>query len=136
MRIRPFAPWTINSDECSKTEKYKDSLIQMLIGLPEDIIIPDGITKIIGNTRYFREKTSLKAIRLSETVTTIEANAFASCTGLTEIYLPASVTSIGANAFSDTTCTINCGFSADSPAAANAPWGGTGQVNFDVPSPY
>ncbi len=84
---------------------------------------------IVGGNAFF--KCGAEEIILPK-LTSVGDFAFAYCDNLKSIYLPETVTTISANAFFGTACTINCGFSADSPAAANAPWGGTGQINYDM----
>jgi hypothetical protein len=68
----------------------------------------------------------------------IATYAFTRTPKLTEIYLPASVISMADNIFTQNAAglVINCGFAADSPAAATAPWGAVGAtINYDVPAP-
>lgn len=66
--------------------------------LVENIVLPEGIERIAGQT--FAGCTSLKSITIPDSVTTIEYNAFQGCTNLRNVSIPASVTSIGGNAFS------------------------------------
>ena len=53
--------------------------------------------------RAFEDCTSLTAITIPDSVTSIEDDAFSGCTSLTEITIPDSVTSIGDDAFSGCT---------------------------------
>ncbi len=66
--------------------------------LPENLVIPSGVTTI-GNTT-FQNRSSLKRITLPAGLTSIGTSAFADCPNLTTVTLPASLTKINAWAFS------------------------------------
>ena len=55
------------------------------------------------NYGYFRNKSFLKTVTISSSVTRITSSAFRGCSGLTSITIPNSVTSIGSSAFSGCT---------------------------------
>ncbi len=57
-----------------------------------DVVIPDGITRILGGA--FTE-SKVTSITVPDSVTQIDKEAFTSCALLRQIYIPASVTSIG-----------------------------------------
>ena len=63
----------------------------------KNTVIPDGVTKIGGESFY--GCTGLTSIEIPGSVTDIGNNAFYGCTGLTSIEIPASVTTIWSNAF-------------------------------------
>lgn len=71
--------------------------------------------------------------------TSIETDGLGYCFALKYVYISDACTSINSVAFDRVTqsdLVIDCGFSADSPAAAGAPWGATGAtINYDVPAP-
>lgn len=95
--------------------------------LGTELIIPSGVTKIIGTTIFPSEKQnvknitkisipntvteigegafcyfeSLRNIDIPDSVTTIGDNAFSNCNSLVKIELPDSVTTIGDSAFSN-----------------------------------
>jgi len=61
------------------------------------IVLPNTLTSIKAGA--FRSCSKLSSITIPSSVTKIESSAFASCTGLTNITIPNSVTSLGNNAF-------------------------------------
>ena len=65
--------------------------------LVEDLIIPDGISKI--NEFAFQRCFSLKTITLTNDVTEIEDYAFRDCNSVKEILWPVSVKKVGVDAF-------------------------------------
>lgn len=70
--------------------------------------------------------------------TSIAASTFANCAQLEYVYIGSNCASVSANCMSGTKdgIVIDCGFSADSAAAANAPWGSTNAtINYDVAEP-
>ena len=79
----------------------ENRLICYPITLPSDrYSIPDG-TQVIGSTAFIC--SSLAAIDIPDSVTSIEDRAFYECVSLTALNIPDSVTSIGDEAFSDCT---------------------------------
>ena len=62
-----------------------------------NVIIPDGVTSIVGDA--FWDCTGLKSIKIPDSVTSIGCQAFFGCTGLKSVEIPASVTSIEHMAF-------------------------------------
>ena len=65
--------------------------------LVTDLIIPDGVTKIVSYA--FRNCDSLTSVTIGYGVTSIGSLAFSYCTSLTSVTIPDSVTSIGYEAF-------------------------------------
>lgn len=65
--------------------------------LVENLVIPDGVTKIGIGAFYKCEQ--LKSITIPDGVTTISQKAFAYCTNITSITIPDSVTTISQEAF-------------------------------------
>ena len=63
-----------------------------------EVVIPDSITTIPGNT--FSNISSITSVIIPDSVTTIGDYAFRECSSLTSITIPDSVTSIGRSAFS------------------------------------
>lgn len=64
-----------------------------------DLVVPDSITRI--EAFAFAGATCLKSVVISDSVTNIEWSAFLGCTALTTLAIPNSVTRISAHAFSD-----------------------------------
>jgi len=62
-----------------------------------DLVIPDGVTSIVGSV--FSGCSSLTSVTIPNSLTSIGASAFSGCSGLTSITIPGSVTSIGSLAF-------------------------------------
>ena len=65
--------------------------------LVEDLVIPNGITKI--NDYAFYNCSSLTSVTIPNSVTSIGTYSFYGCSGLTSITIPNGVTSIGSSAF-------------------------------------
>ena len=78
--------------------KAKTVLIQCPGGKSGGFTIPDGVTSIEKNA--FSSCTGLTSVTIPNSVTTIVREAFSGCSGLTSVTIPASVTSIGDDAFS------------------------------------
>ena len=74
-------------------EEYNSSLNTT----EEFIKINDSLTLIEASA--YANNTTVKNVIIPSTITSIGAGAFSGCTGLTEIMIPASVTNIGAGAF-------------------------------------
>ena len=77
-------------------------------GSATDVIVPATInghkvTRI--EAEAFKDNTTMKSVKLPDTLTNIERQAFWGCTGLTAIELPASLKKIGTRAFADTKIT-------------------------------
>ena len=68
-------------------------------GNDENVIIPDGVTRICEDT--FFECITLENVTIPAGVTQIPMSAFAGCTSLTSVTIPDSVSEIGMFAFSD-----------------------------------
>ena len=96
------SPWgaltvngTIDGDFIySNKEKTK---LSAYIGKGDDVKIPESVTLI--DNQAFSGCTSLTSVIIPETVTTIGDEAFSDCTGLTSVIIPKSVTTIGEHAF-------------------------------------
>lgn len=70
------------------------------LNLTGDLVIPDGVTIIRGNT--FSDCIGLTSLTLSENLTTIGVSAFRGCTGFTgSLIIPNRITSIENFAFRD-----------------------------------
>jgi hypothetical protein len=63
------------------------------------IILPSSATSIGGSS--FHGCTGLTSINIPSSVTTIGSSAFSNCSGLTSINIPSSVTTIGSSVFSN-----------------------------------
>lgn len=108
-------------DSCSKLQKIETD------------------AKTIGDSA-FMGCTRLGKVVLKEGVESILNNAFVG-SGLTfnddpgfprePLILPSTINYMDDNALQDVFVDVKCRFSADSPAATNAPWGATGNVIFD-----
>lgn len=115
-----------------------------------DLVLEDGLVKIAESAFAF----CISLRNLSTDAKTICSHAFEGCEGLKKIelregaeelsgspfigvnldsplILPNSMRLIEELAFEEMHGDVYCRFSADSPAAANAPWGATGNVVFD-----
>lgn len=86
--------------------------------------------KFIGS-HAFEGCEGLKKIELREGVETLHGSPFIGVSLDSPLILPSSMKLIEELAFEEMFGDIYCRFSADSPAAANAPWGATGNVVFD-----
>lgn len=78
-----------------------NGILLMYQGDGGDVVIPDGVTAIVG--RAFFECVGLTGVTIPDSVTSIGDGAFEGCTGLTEVTIPGSGVFIGGGAFS--TCT-------------------------------
>ena len=116
---------------------------EMGSGRDIDLLISRDITYIETDARIVGQY-AFRGCRYLETAiikqaTEIATYAIGSCQALKYVYISASCTAMNATAFGNTTqadLVIDCGFSADSPAAASAPWGATGAtINYDVAEP-
>ncbi|MBR1555958.1 MAG: glycoside hydrolase family 9 protein [Oscillospiraceae bacterium] len=63
-----------------------------------DVIIPEGVTSILGNAFYMN--TEITSVSIPEGVQNIGANAFDGCEALTDLTLPESLKTIKEKAFS------------------------------------
>lgn len=76
-------------------------------GDDEHVVIPDGVRKI--DKKVFLNQTKLRSVKLPETLTWIELEAFSGCTNLTDISIPSSVQRFGHNVFRNTPWLKNAG---------------------------
>ena len=74
-------------------EEYNSSLNTT----EEFVKVDDSLTTIDASA--YADNTSIKNVIIPSTITSIGANAFSGCTGLTKITIPPSVITIGAGAF-------------------------------------
>ncbi len=65
-----------------------------------DIVIPDGVTAILGSA--FKMNKNITSVIIPESVTSIGASAFNGCEALTSVTLPESLETIGESAFAGT----------------------------------
>ena len=65
-----------------------------------DVVIPDGVTGILGDAFAFN--TRMTGLTIPDSVTSIGSSAFYECVNLAEISIPASVERIGSKAFGKT----------------------------------
>ncbi|MDX2109608.1 MAG: leucine-rich repeat domain-containing protein [Verrucomicrobiota bacterium] len=80
--------------------KAQSELIQYPIAKTESTYtIPNSVTSIGASA--FRSCTSLTSVTIPNSITSIGYQAFVGCTNLTSVTIPNSVTSIGKEAFSD-----------------------------------
>ena len=68
-----------------------------------DVVIPEGVTSILGNAFYMNKE--ITSVSIPEGVQNIGANAFNGCTALADMTLPESVLTIQTQAFADTALT-------------------------------
>ncbi len=68
-----------------------------------DVVIPEGVTSILGNAFYMN--TEITSVSIPEGVQNIGANAFNGCTALADMTLPESMRTIQTQAFADTALT-------------------------------
>ena len=113
--------------------KFPESLTtigtQAFSYIPAEIVEIPGNIQLVDYSAFFWAK--MKTLIIHDGVQTIGDSAFEGTLIEAPVILPNSLVSIGANAFKDVGAEIRCRFSADSPAATNAPWGATGNVIFD-----
>lgn len=75
------------------------SVLKRYIGNQEDVVLPEGITKLEDN--IFSGRDELRSIVIPEGVKTIGSRAFENCYNLEHVVLPKSIQEIGAYAFVD-----------------------------------
>ena len=75
------------------------------LGTSAEVVIPNGITGIAGNS--FKNCAHLTSVMIPNSVTDIGPSAFENCTNLTSIVLPESITYIGSHAFENCTSLTN-----------------------------
>lgn len=73
-----------------------DGCLTDYLGIDEDIVIPDGVTRI-GDFAFFGK--DIESVELPEGVTALGDSAFSACENLTEIHLPEGLVEIGDSAF-------------------------------------
>lgn len=80
----------------------KDNILYGYMGEEQDIVVPEGVTKIADGAFYGANITS---IQIPNTVESIGAMAFAECSSLTSIVLPENLNSIGVKVFENSALT-------------------------------
>ena len=75
----------------------KDGSVKKKKAEPVYLVIPEGVTEIVG--RAFKGCESLKSVEIPSSVTAIGRSAFVWCSSLTSLVIPPSVTEIGERAF-------------------------------------
>ncbi len=88
-------PWTANIDEF----QIENGILIKYTGNDENVIIPDGITKI-GDSA-FQDCDCLENVTIPNSVTSIGDYAFSNCCDLMGVTIPDSVTEIGNCAFEE-----------------------------------
>ncbi len=78
-----------------------NNLLMKYMGSGGNVVIPDGVTGIVGEAFFYC--TGLTGVSIPDSVTSIGRHAFNNCTGLTNVTIPDGVTSIGEGAFSGCT---------------------------------
>ncbi len=85
-------PWLDNKRKENPLVVVNNNLIDGLTCTDENIVIPDGVTRI--SDHVFQECTNIKSVVIPDGVTYIGWKAFANCTNLTDINIPKSVTGL------------------------------------------
>lgn len=109
------------------SEKYNvvgDSILIKYIGNESELVIPDNIKQINGNSFSYNTLNSCKSIRLPNSLETIGDFVFANCDSLTSITIPSSVTYIGSAAFKSCTSLTNITIPSTVKTVADAAFGG------------
>lgn len=78
----------------------ENGVLKRYKGRDEDVVIPEGVTKI-GDDAFYN-CISLESITIPDSVTSIGDSAFNGCTSLTSVTIPDSVAEIGYGAFENT----------------------------------
>ena len=98
VHISDLAAWCkINFSASTSNPLYYAKNLYLNGTLVEELVIPDGITKI--NDYAFYNCGSLTSVTIPNSVTSIGKSAFSGCKGLTSVNIPNSVTTIGSSAF-------------------------------------
>ena len=106
MKVATFVAMVLTAGFASCQEKIPDYLIVdgttltgYTDGMPANLVIPKGITKIADEA--FEDCELLESVTIPKSVTAIGESAFYGCASLTNVTIPNGVTAIGECAFSD-----------------------------------
>jgi len=98
VHISDLAAWcNINFSASTSNPLYYAKNLYLNGTLVEELVIPDGITKI--NDYAFYNCSSLTSVTIPNSVTSIGKNAFINCKSMVSVTIPNGVTSIGSSAF-------------------------------------
>lgn len=104
--VKPVTTW----EDVFTYQKQYDSTYKitgMTDLLSENVVVPNyhngKVINRIGGINNFNRKTEIETVKLSDSITSIDASAFDGCTSLTSINIPNSVTTIDFYAFQDCT---------------------------------
>ena len=100
-----MAVYTMKGKDVSNPYTVTDGVLTAYRGVLTEPIIPDDVTAIGAGA--FADHPYIERITLPETVTQIDANAFAGCTALEMVYAT-GVTQVGTNAFADCIALESC----------------------------
>lgn len=95
------------------------------------VVIPDTVTAIESNAFY--KATALKNVTLSKNLTSIESDAFRSCSSLESIVIPDTVTKIGWSAFYNCTSLKDVKLSKSLTYLGSMAFGSTAIDEIEIP---
>ena len=96
--------WFKGDDIMNETKDFviENSVLKQYTGPGSNVVIPDGVTAIGGNScddGAFYKRKDITSVIIPDSVTNICELAFYDCYNLTSIFIPDSVVSIGDNTF-------------------------------------
>lgn len=94
------------------------TLVKLIDGTIENLVIPEGVTSVGSYAFYFSEK--LVSVTMPSTLTSIGYGAFHNCAALTSIDIPAGVTEMRTNAFNGCTALTKITCRATTPPTIEA----------------